>query len=761
MSTVERDGIKDSRYLQRIPLPEVKLAPSERFLRSLGLLPVKTIIAGNTQNIADRVYKARGPAAMKAHRAATNAYYDELARQGTGNPILSVIQEKGTAIQQEGTAIQQEGQTVGAPAARITATDIYWGYHQPSKPEEIIWGGHIFLGLSREQQETISRLSNSIRSGDSTAVNVNNYKIALDNLITLNGLTYDTVNTTVSNKSMSFSPDLIKTYWNRYNRFDYIIETDEIYFFIFDWISKNTIFIEEPYIIFPSAVSDLIRNTLEESRIPPPEPDSYPEFNERKRKFIRRLYYSPNGESQSILDSFMDQEEQNIFKPRLMGELDLRETRVNTIYEFADGAYARRMYPNIVLEDCKLLWYQLTRITQRMRKLYPIYREEEVYEANQSHSIIDFFLQKKLFSEFDKKYRIMTEQERRSAYCTNSALFFENTAQGNCGLDSIAQIYAPYDITEAQQFYQYTAPISIRLRELLTRAYAKAHTNIPFRTSDGNGFNRDGIITEIDGTQRNFQEYAEYISHDRTWLADDDIKILMWLLGKIPYAYIAPSIENQQDINVDFGKNRIEYTICNLDGRHWRLKKGGERRNWDNDLLHAENILRLSGEEIIRLEEDEGRRPLPREPREVVDRRVAAAAQQALPESPEAEAQQALPASPEAAAQQRLPLTPEASAAESAIAASGIVGIESQAAAVASVFSAPEAAAPEAPRVSEITSTKLDFNILTQQIKLLAITYRTTEFECFTAIEYLHKVQAKRENKMQGGSKTRKNKRKQ
>jgi hypothetical protein len=370
-----------------------------------------------------------------------------------------------------------------------------------------------------------------------------------------------------------------------------------------------------------------------------------------------------------------------------------------------------------------------------MRKLYAIYNEEEVYAANQSHSIIDFFLQKKLFSEFEK--------ERRRLYCNNSRFFYENSGQGNCGLDSIAQIYAPYDITEAQQFSQYTAPISIRLRELLTRAYAKAHTNIPFRNSDGNGFNGNGIITEIDGTQRNFQEYAEHISHDRTWLGDDDIKILMWLLGKIPYTYIAPSIENQQDINVNFGRNRIDYTICNIDGRHWRLKRGGPPRNWDNDLLHAENILRLSGEEIIRLEQAEGRRVLPREPREVVARRVEEAAQQALPASP---------LSPEAAAEQALPLTPE----ESAV-TSGRVGIERQESAVASVI----LAAPEAPTVEKKISTKSEFNILTQQMKLLAITYRTTEFECFTAIEYLHKVQAKRENKLQGGSKTRKNKKKQ
>ena len=777
MSTVERDGIKDSRYLPRTPLPEVKLAPSERFLRLLGLLPVKTIIAGNTQNIADRVYKARGPAAMEAHHVTTNAYYDELARQGTGNPILSVIQEKGTAIQQEGTAIQQEGQTVGAPAARITAADIYRGYHQPSKPEEIIWGGRIFLSLPIQQRETISRLCNIIHSGDSSVVNVNDYKIILDNLISRNDRTYTTLDTLVSNKSMLFNPDLIKGYWNRYYRFDYSIEPDEIYFFIFDWISKNTIFTEEPYIIFPSAISHFIRKILEESRISPPKDDTYP-FNQRKREFIRRLYYSPRGEPQLILNELMTVEEQDIFKPRLMGELDFRETSINRIYEFANGNFARRIYPDIVLEDCKLLWYQLTRITQRMRKLYPIYREEEVYAANQSRSIIDFFLQNKLFSEFDKKNSKMTKQARRRSYCINSRLFYENSGQGNCGLDVIAQIYEPYDYdTERDNFLQFTAPISIRLRELLTRAYAKAQNEEGFRIIVGNGFRRNGVIQ--DGRRvRTYGEYSQHISYDGTWLGDNDIQILMWLLGKLPYKYIAPSIENQQAISIEFGKNRTDYTICNIGGMHWRLKRGGEPRIWDNDLLHAERILRLSARDII-LEQE-----LP-----------------PLPLSPDVAEQQESP---------QLPLSPEASAAESAIAASGILGIERQASAVASVIAAPAVAsvapviaapavasviaapavasvapviaapavasviaAPEeefeleeeagvAPTVAEEGSTQMEFDFLTQQMKKLAITYRTAEFECFTVIEYLHKNHAKSsENKLQGGGKTRKNKRKQ
>jgi len=272
-------------------------------------------------------------------------------------------------------------------------------------------------------------------------------------------------------------------------------------------------------------------------------------------------------------------------------------------------------------------------------------------------------------------------------------------------------------------------------------AYTKAQNDIVFRNIDGIGFPRPGIITEIDGTQRTLQEYAEHISRDRIWTGDDDIKILMWLLGKIPYKYIAPEIANQAPIDIDFGKNRTDYTICNLAGRHWRLKKGGPPRNWDNDLLHAENILRLSGEEIIRLEQDERRRVLPHQSREVVAERVARAALQELPASPEAEQVarvplQELPALPAS------PLSPEAAAVASAVAASGVVGIEKEAAVVA-IASAGD---------------KKEFDSLRFQMKQLAITYRTTELECFTGIEYLHK-NTQKEN-LKGGSKTRKIKRK-
>jgi hypothetical protein len=52
----------------------------------------------------------------------------------------------------------------------------------------------------------------------------------------------------------------------------------------------------------------------------------------------------------------------------------------------------------------------------------------------------------------------------------------------------------------------------------------------------------------------------------------------------------------------------------------------------------------------------------------------------------------------------------------------------------------------------------VEFDSLTLQMKKLATNYRTIEFECFKAIQKLHKPE--KEN-IKGGGKTRKNKRKQ
>ena len=97
----------------------------------------------------------------------------------------------------------------------------------------------------------------------------------------------------------------------------------------------------------------------------------------------------------------MDEEEQNRFKPRLMRELNLRETKSNEIYGLVQ--ISGFLYTNDVIEDCRGLWYQLNRITQRMHKLYPMYRDAEVYPANQSRSIIDSLVQKRLFRRFIRR----------------------------------------------------------------------------------------------------------------------------------------------------------------------------------------------------------------------------------------------------------------------------------------------------------------------------------------------------------------------
>ena len=388
------------RFLPRAPLPHADISQSEAQLRALGLTGrlTDTVLRGNSEAFAEGIYRARGPEAMKVRGQAIEAMKKNPQFTQMPQAVKEEFEARAKLVQEE---IQERDKramhSVLAPL-RITGENIYWGQHVPSKPKEIIWGGKIFDALPRDQQKNIYRLSNSINSGNPTVVNVNEYKIALDNLIRLDLQSLNTLETLVTSKLQLDNIKIIKDYWNRYNRFDYSIEPDEIYFFIFDWISKNTVFTEEPYVIFSSGISELIRSILEESRIQTPEPDPYPEFNERKREFIRRLYYSAHRNSQSILNEFMNDEEQNRFKPRLMRELNLRETQANKIYEFAENFAA--FHPRIVIEDCKLLWYQLTRITQRMRKLYPMYRDEEVYPANQSTNIIDSILQQELSRRF-------------------------------------------------------------------------------------------------------------------------------------------------------------------------------------------------------------------------------------------------------------------------------------------------------------------------------------------------------------------------
>jgi hypothetical protein len=292
---------------------------------------------------------------------------------------------------------------------RITGENIFWGQHVPSKPKEIIWGGEIFARLPKEQQKHIYTLSNSIRSGNNTAENMDKYKIALDSLIRLNPQTSITLKTLITSKLKLDNINIIKAYWNRYNFYDYSIEPDEIYFFIFDWISKNSVFTEERFVIFNQFISDRIRSKVEESRIPSPEPDPYPEFNRRKRELIIRLYLYPDINTQEVLNYFMNDEEQDRFKPRLMRELNLRQTKCNEIYELAETL--AEFNPRMVIEDCMLLENQLRRITQRMQKLYPMYRDEQVYPVTQSHSIIDSLLQQELFSRFMSNEELQPQVE--------------------------------------------------------------------------------------------------------------------------------------------------------------------------------------------------------------------------------------------------------------------------------------------------------------------------------------------------------------
>jgi len=399
------------RYLARMPLPYANMSQSEAQIRALGLSSklTDTVLLGNSEEFAKGIYRAREPEARLQRREALEAM--KKSQQFTQMPkaVKEQIEERKRLVQEQTLQAEISERRPAMPQLRITGENIFWGQHVPSKPKEIIWGGEIFARLPKEQQKNIYTLSNSIRSGNKTAENLDKYKKDLDNLIRLDPQTSITLKNLITSKLQLDNINIIKAYWNRYNSYNYSIEPDEIHFFIFDWISKNTVFTEERFVIFNQFISDRIKSKVEESQIPSPEPDPYPEFNRRKRELIIRLYLYPDINTQEVLNYFMNDEEQDRFKPRLMRELNLRQTKCNEIYELAETL--AEFNPRMVIEDCKLLENQLRRITQRMQKLYPMYRDEEVYPATQSRSIIDSLLQQELFSRFMSNEELQPQVE--------------------------------------------------------------------------------------------------------------------------------------------------------------------------------------------------------------------------------------------------------------------------------------------------------------------------------------------------------------
>jgi len=184
--------------------------------------------------------------------------------------------------------------------------------------------------------------------------------------------------------------------------------------------------------------------------------------------------------------------------------------------------------------------------------------------------------------------------------CSNRALYFENSARGNCLFDSIAQIYKPIDISTRPRFNKEVKPISDKLRALLSIAYIKASEGkLDFNTKYQFPVNNE--ITGLDGINRSFIEYSNFIATDASYATDDDLVILTKLLGDISLRVIEQVDVGEQIIPryIDRG-NSSYYTFCNnMDGKHWVLKKGGNQRDFTIDYTNAAGILGILSDKNI------------------------------------------------------------------------------------------------------------------------------------------------------------------
>ena len=158
--------------------------------------------------------------------------------------------------------------------------------------------------------------------------------------------------------------------------------------------------------------------------------------------------------------------------------------------------------------------------------------------------------------------------------CRNPNLYFENTAGGDCLFESLAQIYHPVDIRSRDSAaYQPVLDTATKLRLKLAGAYRDASKSNLFRTS----FSIPKSITNIDDRVMTLAEYASFISIPLTWATDTDLEIMSRLL-KIPFRVIEHSDEGETLVRNISGPGVSPsedeyYTICNIDNRHWVLKK--------------------------------------------------------------------------------------------------------------------------------------------------------------------------------------------
>lgn len=160
--------------------------------------------------------------------------------------------------------------------------------------------------------------------------------------------------------------------------------------------------------------------------------------------------------------------------------------------------------------------------------------------------------------------------------CTDDNNFLENTANGDCLFDSIAQVYYPIDIRDETADFSIVSKASAMLRRGLSKIYVKADMDEGLRKE----YSIPKEITGITKKTMSLLDYSKFIATPRAWGSDTDLEILSRIL-EVPFKLIEHNPYNKESkrsirIIEKFGSNPSEedyYTICNLDDKHFVLGK--------------------------------------------------------------------------------------------------------------------------------------------------------------------------------------------
>ena len=179
--------------------------------------------------------------------------------------------------------------------------------------------------------------------------------------------------------------------------------------------------------------------------------------------------------------------------------------------------------------------------------------------------------------------------------CYDSSDFLQNSATGNCGVESLAQIYQPIDLSETPNYKVNVTPIAKALRYLLFKCYESAadeyDANRTVTIMDyllGENKHATNAI-ENGGNNYNYREYSDYIKETNAFLNNNDIDILLKILqidNGITF-FVPENPINQRLLGAKLDDQN--YIICNKNEEpsHFTLAKHDNVRNIDADIIQA------------------------------------------------------------------------------------------------------------------------------------------------------------------------------